>query len=115
MLFVLKGFTPETKFRIFAFDGVADDRSRTEYTVKTDLSLIRTYGIRVQELPLLCRGLLERRDQSESTHTFTFSEEEMRNYATSRAADKDAADKKKARRASAFGSNGAGNQDRVAE
>jgi|ERR1700735_5523469 len=99
MLFVLKGFTPETGFRVFAFDGIAEDRTRTEFKVRTDLSLIRTYGIRVQELPLLCRGLLERRDEADVTHTLTFSEDEMRLYASSRAAEKDAADKRRSRRA----------------
>jgi hypothetical protein len=99
MQFVLKGFTPETGFRVFAFDGIADDRTRTEFRVRTDLSLIRTYGIRVQELPLLCRGLLERRDEAELTHTLTFSEDEMRLYSNSRAAEKDAADKRRSRRA----------------
>ena len=99
MQFVLKGFTPETGFRVFAFDGIAEDRTRTEFKVRTDLSLIRTYGIRVQELPLLCRGLLERRDEADLTHTLTFSEEEMRLYASSRAAEREAAEKRKSRRA----------------
>lgn len=99
MLFVLKGFTPETGFRVFAFDGIAEDRTRTEFIVRTDLALIRTYGIRMQELPLLCRGLLERRDETNPTHTLTFTEEEMRLYANGRAAEREAADKRKARRA----------------
>jgi hypothetical protein len=99
MLFVLKGFTPETGFRVFAFDGIAEDRTRTEFKVRTDLSLIRTYGIRVQELPLLCRGLLERRDEAEQNHTLTFTEDEMRQCATTRAAERDAAEKRRSRRA----------------
>ncbi len=99
MQFVLKGFTPETGFRVFAFEGIAEDRTRTEFTVRTDLALIRTYGIRVQELPLLCRGLLERRDEADLTHTFTFSEDEMRSYASSRAAEREAAEQRRSRRA----------------
>lgn len=98
MLFVLKGFVPETGFRVFSFDGIAEDRSRTEFKVRTDLSLIRTYGIRVQELPLLCRGLLERRDEAAETHTLTFTEDEMRLYANGRAAEREAADKRRSRR-----------------
>jgi hypothetical protein len=106
MLFVLKGFTPETGFRVFAFDGIAEDRTRTEFKVRTDLSLIRTYGIRVQELPLLCRGLLERRDEGDQTHTLTFTEDEMRVYASNRAAERDAAEKRRSRRAPVPQSNG---------
>ena len=99
MQFVLKGFIPEQGFRVFAFDGIAEDRTRTEFKVRTDLSLIRTYGIRVQELPLLCRGVLERRDEGEETHTMTFTEEQMRSHASSRAAEREAAEKRKSRRA----------------
>ena len=99
MQFVLKGFIPETGFRVFTFDGIAEDRTRTEFKVRTDLALIREYGIRVQELPLLCRGLLERRDETDATHTLTFSEDEMRVHANSRTAEKEAADKRRARRA----------------
>lgn len=99
MLFVLKGFIPETGFRVFTFDGIAEDRTRTEFKVRTDLDLIRTYGIRVQELPLLCRGLLERRDEADTSHTLTFSEDEMRLHANSRTAEREAAEKRRARRA----------------
>lgn len=41
MQFVLTGFIPDTGFRVFAFDGIAEDRSRTGFTVRTDLALIR--------------------------------------------------------------------------
>jgi len=80
MRFILTGFTPQTDFRVFAFQGIREDNSRTEFTVRTDLSLIRKYGIRVQELPLLCRGLLERRPETEQAQNLTFSEEDMRLY-----------------------------------
>lgn len=51
MQFILTGFTPDTGFRVFAFQGIGTDRTRTDFTVRTDLSLIRRYGIRMQELP----------------------------------------------------------------
>jgi hypothetical protein len=98
MQFILTGFTPDTGFRVFAFEGIAADRTRTEFTVRTDLSLIRRYGIRVQELPLLCRGLLERRDEGQQERTLTFTEEEMRAHAKSCAAERDAAQRRKSRR-----------------
>ena len=65
MQFVLAGFTPDTGFRIFKFEGIGDDRSRTEFTVRADLALSRKYGIQMQDLPLLCRGLLDRLDENE--------------------------------------------------
>jgi hypothetical protein len=81
MQFILVGFNQETDFRTFAFQGIAADRTRTEFTVRADLALSRKYGIRVQELPLLCRRLLERDDRGEEKHTLTFTEEDMRLHA----------------------------------
>src|SRR5229473_1807219 len=95
MQFVLTGFTPGTGLRVFEFEGIGADRTRTEFTVRTDLSLIRRYGIRVQELPLLCRGLLERHDETEQERAWIFTEDEMRLYASNCAAERDAAQKKK--------------------
>ena len=81
MQYILTGFSHEKGFRIFAFEGIGEDRMRTEYKVRADLTLIHRYGIRVQELPLLCRGILERRNESESQQTFTYTETEMRRIA----------------------------------
>jgi len=78
MQFVLTGFTQNKGFRVFAFERIGADRARTPFTVKTDLELIRKYGIRVQELPLLCRALLERHDETEQERAWIYSEEEMR-------------------------------------
>ncbi len=98
MQFVLVGFSHDLGFRVFSFEGIAPDRTRTRFAVRTDLALIRDYGIRVQELPILCRGLLERRDESRRERTLTFSAEEMRLHAVNCAAQKDAAQRKKAAR-----------------
>ncbi|MGP0074170.1 MAG: hypothetical protein ACLPWF_19835 [Bryobacteraceae bacterium] len=98
MQFLLTGFTPGAEFRVYEFQGVEEDRTRTEFAVRTDLSLLRRYGIRMQELPLLCRGLLERRDITAEEHTLTFTEEEMRIHAVNCAAERDAAKLKKSAR-----------------
>ncbi len=98
MQFIITGFKQDTAFRVFTFDGVAADRSRTEFTVRTDLALSRSYGIRVQELPLLCRSVLERRDEETQERSFTFTEQDMRVHASGCAAEKEAALKKKALR-----------------
>jgi hypothetical protein len=81
MQFSLIGFSQDTGFRVFAFEGTAADRTRNEYKVRADLALTRIYGIRVQELPLLCRELLERGGEGEQASLVTFTEEEMRLHA----------------------------------
>ena len=106
MQFILTGFTQDTGFRVFAFEGVAIGQIRTVFTVKADLALSRRYGIAMQELPLLCRSLLDRQEENGpaeheavENHTLTFSEDEMRACADKRAADRaSAALKRKAPR-----------------
>ena len=78
MHYILTGFTHDMGFRVFEFEGIGDDRVRTEYKVRADLALIHRYGIRVQELPLLCRGILEGRNEDEQQQTFTYTETDMR-------------------------------------
>lgn len=86
MQFVLKGFSQVREFRVFAFDAVAPDWTRTAYTVRTNLDLTRRYGIPLQELPLLCRAVLERLTGAGPLREFTFTEEDMRLRAAARAA-----------------------------
>ncbi len=76
MQYILTGFTHEMGFRVFAFEGIGEDRARTEFSVRADLALIRKYGIRMQELPLLCRAILEQRNGS-TERTFTYTEADM--------------------------------------
>ena len=95
MQYILTGFTHDMGFRVFAFEGIGEDRARTEYSVKADLSLIRRYGIRVQELPLLCRGVVERREESQEQRAFTYTEADMCLYASACTARNEAALKKK--------------------
>lgn len=91
MQFILTGFTQDMAFRVFAFERMGLDRVRTKYAVRADLALIRRYGIQMQELPLLCRNLLDRGDAGEDAHTLTFTEDEMCLHAKDRAAARDAA------------------------
>ena len=90
MRFILTGFTQDMGFRVFAFEKVGEDRTRTAYMVRADLALTRRYGIRMQELPLLCQALLERCENSAGTRRFTFTEEDMSKYANERAAEANA-------------------------
>ncbi len=86
MQYNLTGFTHDSGFRVFAFEGVEKDRDRSEYLVRAEFALVLRYGIRVQELPLLCRGILERRDVEDEQHTFTYAESDMCLYASACAA-----------------------------
>ena len=95
MQFILTGFTQDMAFRVFAFERMGLDRVRTKYVVKADLALVRRYGIQVQELPLLCRNLLQQLDESVETRTLTFTEDDMSLHAKDRAAAKDAAAQKR--------------------
>lgn len=110
MQFILTGFTQDMGFRVFAFERMGEDRIRTKCTVRADLALIRRYGIQIQELPLLCRSLLDRRDEGVETHSLTFTEEEMRTCANERAAARaEAANKRRPpRRPSSENSGAAG-------
>jgi len=85
--YILTGFTHDVGFRVFAFECIGEDRIRTAYSVRADLALTRKYGIRVQELPLLCRSVLEQRDASDTEHAFTYTEAAMCLRANVRAAE----------------------------
>jgi hypothetical protein len=95
MLFVLTGFTHDMGFRVFTFERIGDDRVRTPCTVRADLALVKGYGIHIQELPLLCRSLLDRGDAGDELRSLTFTEEEMRVCASERAAAREKAASKR--------------------
>jgi hypothetical protein len=84
--FVLTGFTHDVGFRVFAFERIGEDRGRTKCTVRADLSLSQRYGVHIQELPLLCRALLEKHEESGDFRSLTFSEVEFRACSDERAA-----------------------------
>jgi hypothetical protein len=99
MQFILTGFTHDLGCRVFEFDRLGEDRLRTKCTVRADLALIRRYGIQIQDLPLLCRGLLDRSDECSEMPSLTFTEQEMRNCADERTAARElAASKRKSRK-----------------
>lgn len=95
MQFILTGFTQEMAFRVFAFEGVKADRTRITYTVRADLGLVRRYGIRVQELPLLCRTLLDNCGDAEEKRALTLTEGDMQLRAKDSALAREAAAMKK--------------------
>lgn len=98
MQFVLTGFSHNAGLRVFAFEGIAADRTRTSFSVSADIALSRVYGIRVQELPLLCLRFLEKHDTSDEGRNLTFAEENMRAYADNCTAEREAAQRRRAPR-----------------
>jgi hypothetical protein len=91
--FFLTGFAQAAGIRTYAFQGRID-ASRIECTVEVDLSLIPGYGIRIQDLPLLCRELLQQQGQPEES-AIVFTEQRMRNHAEKLAAARLEAEHKK--------------------
>ncbi len=82
--YALSGITHQDGFRLFAFLETSEDNRRVPCVVRADLGLVRKYGIRIQELPLLCRELLERRAEPDSVLRLTLTEEDMRAHQANR-------------------------------
>jgi hypothetical protein len=100
MQFTLTGFTQDSGCRVFAYDGVGEDRTRIKFTVRADLALSRKYGIRLQELPLMCLEILERSSAMDEVsgaepavtlRSLSFTEAAMIRYADEVVAARDAA------------------------
>ncbi|MDR3700985.1 MAG: hypothetical protein P4L56_15165 [Candidatus Sulfopaludibacter sp.] len=95
--FILKGFSQAMEFRVFEFEGLMANSVRASFTVKIDIGLARKYGIRLQELPLLCRGVLDQHSEGEEQRSFLYTEAHMSEYAYNLAAREEAAKHKKSR------------------
>lgn len=93
--FMLTGFHQLQGIRYYVYHGHHDDGSLSEFTVDADVRLLRKHGIALQELPLLCRRLLEKQNPETSPKAVTFTEELMKEQADQRAALKQAAQQKK--------------------
>jgi hypothetical protein len=77
MEYVLTGFSQDENIRLFAFDRVDGARNRKKFTVRVDVSLIHKYAISLQELPLLCRNLLDEEALDGVNRQLTFTEQDM--------------------------------------
>ncbi len=97
--FLLTGFTQTAGIRVYTFEG-RSDAQRIGYTVEVNLALIPGYGIRIQDLPLLCRDLLQQRAEQNEASAFVLTEQNMRSHAEELArARSDAEHRKKPRHA----------------
>jgi hypothetical protein len=92
--FLLTGYSQAAGIRIYAFEGKVDAR-RIGYTVEVNLGLIPGYGIRIQELPLLCRELLQQWALPDEASAVVFTEERMRSHADKIAVAREEAQQKK--------------------
>src|SRR5260370_34101958 len=91
MKFVLAGFRQNENIRHYTFQGIGDDRkTRTEFSVGVDLSLLHKHRIPLQEVPLLCCLLLASRVGSEELRSLMFSEGDMLAHAQQRAKEREA-------------------------
>ncbi len=79
MEFILLGFSQTAELRRFAFERIADDRSRSVVAVTADLHLVRDLGIKVQALPLMCRWLLGVSSEMADSCGITLTETQLRN------------------------------------
>jgi hypothetical protein len=94
--FLFTGFTQLAGIRTYTFEGRFEQR-RVPSTVVVDMALIPVYGIRIQELPLLCRDLLLQGVDCEQASAFVFTEQQMRSHADQLAATRDAHSRKQPR------------------
>jgi hypothetical protein len=85
MEYLLEHYRQTAALRVFVFDGVSPDRSHSRFTVSVDTALLGRYTIALQELPLLCRRLLQERAIAGGSHTLTFAETDMARLAAERA------------------------------
>ncbi len=92
--YILTGFSQTAAIRLYAFEGIGGGR-RVDYTVEVDLSLIPNYGIRIQDLPLLCRELLQKRVESSEISALTFTAHEMCEHAEKLAAEREESARRK--------------------
>jgi hypothetical protein len=94
MTFSLVGFSHIKNVRHFLFERVAEDRTRVQYSVDADLGAVRAFRIATQELPLLCRRLLDALPEGTGPRALTLSELDMRQHAAATAAAQASATRK---------------------
>ena len=89
--FMLTGFHQEHGIRHYVFQCSNNNGTSSEFTVEADVRMLRKYGIGLQELPLLCRHLLEKQNPGSPVRAVKFGEDLMKEQADRRAALKQAA------------------------
>jgi hypothetical protein len=89
MKFLLAGFRQNENIRYYSFQGIGEDRrTRTEFSVGIDLTLLHKHGIPLQEAPLMCSVLLASKAGGEQRPSLMFSEEDLLIHAAQRARER---------------------------
>ncbi|HWY46469.1 MAG TPA: hypothetical protein VNX70_03740 [Bryobacteraceae bacterium] len=89
MKFVLAGFRQNENIRYYSFQGIGDDRrTRTEFSVGVDLTLLHKHRIPLQEAPLMCSFLLASKVGEEQLPSLMFSEADMLVHAAQHARER---------------------------
>jgi hypothetical protein len=81
MNYILTAFKQRDSIRQYAFRGTTEDKQHRDFTVDVDLALLLRHRIPLQEIPLLCRRLLEGKPVSEQSRHLTFTPALMLEYA----------------------------------
>lgn len=86
MQFIFTGFSQIVGFRVFAYESTGKNTTPVKLTVRADMNLGRQHGIHLQEWPLLCLEMLERRsgEIKPGICEFIFDEDRMRQRAEAR-------------------------------
>lgn len=92
--YILTGFKQDLGFRVFSFER-AGTEPRSTSTVRADIGLARKHGILMQELPLLCRAVLEHGTDDGAVRSQTYSEEAMQACVGARRMQRELAARKK--------------------
>jgi hypothetical protein len=90
MPFIFTGFRQVAGSRVFTFENIEKDKTRTKVIVRADINLGRKHGIQLQDWPLLCVEMLEREINPVASELI-FDEARMLEYADTRAATRLAA------------------------
>ncbi len=83
MTFAFTGFFQDGAYRVFSFEVLPRTPIAGTFWVRADMNLVRKHKIQMQELPLLCRAVLENHEGGE--HTVTYTASEMTLHANARA------------------------------
>ena len=95
MIYAFTGFSQEGTYRVFSFELLPRSPGRGAFQVRADIADARRYRIPLQELPILCRGVLENRHETDTSHQATYSAADMLAHANAR---ETAEENRKARR-----------------
>ena len=77
MAYSLIGFSQQNTIRRYLFLRIAADGSRTEFGVNADIQTGRSCHVKLQDLPLMCRRLLEGQGEDVDARALTLTQADM--------------------------------------